>query len=668
MQKSWNMLYNLYLSDTVERIPAYCFNGATLNQEELAIHAKTIGVRAFSGSNISIGTLTISGDVETFESVLSGSLTYFRQFANNTIGTLKYYPVNATTGTVCYKGIFDEAKIGALEIDEAVEVVPNYLLYNAIMELEDYTLEVPVIGYYSFSSKKIKFQKLTVAEGVTTFLANSSNYNRAFDNCTIEQLDYMATEARMEKLTSYPYGPFAYNTVIHGLNIGDNVKVIPYGCFWDADLNVEELTINNAAIGYAAFYGDDVKIGTLNLGKNVTYDGVLSNQLNTFAWANIGTVNYNSNAINPEWSTASSSCGMFAYTTISELNIGEDVETIPAFMFRNAKMKLESLAIPCAWSYYAFYSSDIVIGTLTLNGDVEEINHLSNQNLGFGMNEIDTLVYEIPAATFNTTKTNAYGAFYNAEITNFILGEQVEYMDYRMLRGNTITNCYVYPVRSSEEYLAQALTAGYLPTCTNLHIHYNSDFKPMFSNAVTEYHWLCVDYFDTTYGDKVMDEETGEYVVEIFKTCSVCGYEETDTEELDNSYDVYLSIPVEIPLTFDKEQKCYRGSELVYAYGTLGNAYEGVQLVVDRNSDTFGKALMGENIYDISSYLSVGFIGGESAVFDTTQLLENTGYVTAGELDALHQEQMKVSVDALAFIESGAGEYQISIPLRFELN
>ncbi len=657
----------LYLADAVERIPAYCFNGATLNQEELAIHAKTIGVRAFSSSNISIGTLTISGDVETFESVLSGNLTYFRQFANNTIGTLKYYPVNATTGTVCYKGIFDEAKIGALELDEAVEVVPNYLLYNAIMELEDYTLEVPVIGYYSFSSKKIKFQKLTVAEGVTTFLANSSNYNRAFDNCTIEQLDYMATEARMEKLTSYPYGPFAYNTVIHGLTIGDNVKVIPYGCFWDADLNVEELTINNAAIGYAAFYGDDVKIGTLNLGKNVTYDGVLSNQLNTFAWANIGTVNYNSNAINPEWSTASSSCGMFAYTTISELNIGEDVETIPAFMFRNAKMKLESLTIPCAWSYYAFYSSDIVIGTLTLNGDVEEINHLSNQNLGFGMNEIDTLVYEIPAATFNTTKTNAYGAFYNAEITNLILGEQVEYMDYRMLRGNTITNCYVYPVRASEDFLAQALTAGYLPTCTNLHIHYNSDFKPMFSNAVTEYHWLCVDYFDTTYGDKVMDEETGEYVVEIFKTCSICGYEETDTEELDNSYDVYLSIPVEIPLTFDKEQKCYRGSELVYAYGTLGNAYEGVQLVVDRNSDTFGKALMGENIYDISSYLSVGFIGGESAVFDTTQLSENAGYVTAGELDALHQEQMKVSVDALAFIESGAGEYQISIPLRFEL-
>ena len=657
----------LYLSDAVERIPAYCFIGATLNQEELAIHAKTIGVRAFSGSNISIGTLTIGTEVETFESVLDGSLTYFRQFAYNSIGTLKYLPVNATTGTDCYKGIFDETKIGALELDEAVEVVPNFLLYNAIMELEEYTLEVPVIGYYSFSSKNIKFHKLTVAEGVTTFLANSSNYSRAFDNCTIEQLDYMATEARMEKLTSYPYGPFAYNTVNHGLTIGDNVKVIPYGCFWDADLNVEELTINNAAIGYAAFYGDDVKIGTLNIGKNVTYDGVLSNQLNTFQWATIGTLNYNSNAVDPEWSTASSSWGMFAYTTISELNIGEDVEAIPAFMFRNAKMKLESLTIPCAWSYYSFYGSDIIIGTLTLNGDVEEINHLNNQNLGFGMNEIETLVYEIPAATFNTTKANAYGAFYNAKITNFILGEQVEYIDYRMLRGNTITNCYVYPVRASEDYLAQAMTAGYLPTCTNLHIHYNSDFKPMFSNAVTEYHWLCVDYFDTTYGEKMFDEETGEYVVEIFKTCSVCGYEETGTEELDNSYDVYLSIPVEIPLAFDAETKSYTGSEQIYAYGTLGNAYEGIQLVVDREADTYGKAVMGENSYDISSYLTVGFGENKIAEFSVGQLSENASHVANGTLDSVYQEQMNVSVDALAFIESGVGEYQISIPLRFEL-
>lgn len=657
----------LYLSDKVDRYPAYCFLDAYLEQEELAIHAKTIGTRAFSSANISIGRLTIGTEVEIFESVLSDNLTYYRQFGSCDIGTVNYLPANATTGTVCYKGVFDAATIGNLEIDEAVEVIPNYLFYNAAMELDDFTLNVPTIGYFSFSGKGILFHKLTIGEDVSVFLANSSNYSRAFDYTTIEQLNYYASEAKMETLNSSVYGPFSYDTAIKGLVIGDNVKEIPYGCFRDANMDIEELTIENAAIGYMAFYGHDVNIGTLNIGKNATYLGVISYQLKNFQYANIGTLNYNSNAVDPEWCTTTGGWGMFIYSNIGQLNIGEDVETIPAFWFRNAVMNLESLTLSCGWSYYAFYSTDITIGTLTLNGDMAEIKHVSNNNVAFGNNTIDTVVYDIPAAVFNPTKANAYGVFYNANITNFILGENVEYIDSRLLRGNTVTNCYVYPVKASESFLAQTLTAGYLPACTNLHIHYNSDFKAYFSNAVTEYHWLCVDYFDTTYGDKVIDEETGEYVVEIFKTCSVCGYEETDKEQLDNSYDIYLSIPVEIPLTFDGETKSYTGSEQIYAYGTLGNAYEGIQLVVDRDSDTFGKAVMGENAYDISSYLSVGFDSGETASFTAEQLLGNAGYVETGVLEALYQEQMSVSVDALAFIESGVGEYQIPIPLRFEL-
>ena len=655
----------LYIADGVERIPAYCFKDCYLEQEELYVKAKRLGTRAFASKNISIGTLTIGTEVETFESVVNGSLTYYRQFAECNVGTLVYLPVNLVTGTVCYKGIFSQTVIGDLVIDEAVEAIPNYLLYGAVMELEDFTLNVPVVGYYSFSGDDILFHKLTVGEDVKTFVANSSNYNRAFDESTIMQLDYMAPDAKMETLSKLAYGPFSYNTVIRGLTIGDNVTSIPYGCFRDADLNVEELTIENAAIGYGAFYGHDVIIGTLNIGKNVTYNGILSNQMNCFQWATIGTLNYNSSAVEPEWSTNTSSWGMFAYAKISELNIGEDVECIPAFWFRNGEMALESLTIPCAWSYYSFYSSDITIGTLTLNGNVTEISQISNYNLAFHGNIIDTVVYDIPAAVFPATKANAYGPFYNATITNFILSDRVEYIDYRLLRGNTINNCYVYPVRASEAYLAQALTAGYLPTCTNLHIHYNSDFKPFFSNAVTEYHWLCVDYFDTTYGDKVFDEETGEYVIEIFKTCSVCGYEEQETEQLDSSYDVYLSIPVEIPLTFDKEAKAYTGSEQVYAYGTLGNAYEGLKLVVDRDSETYGMAVMGEKSYPISSYLSVGFRNGEAAVFSLEQLEANAACVQAGEVVA-YQDEMQVEVDALAFIEGGAGYYQISIPIRME--
>jgi hypothetical protein len=149
--------------------------------------------------------------------------------------------------------------------------------------------------------------------------------------------------------------------------------------------------------------------------------------------------------------------------------------------------------------------------------------------------------------------------------------------------------------------------------------------------------------------------------------CSVCGYEEQSIEELDNSYDVYLSIPIEIPLNFDSETKSYTGNEQIYAYGTLGNAYEGIQLVIDKEADTYGKAIMEGNGYDISSYLSVGFVNGDTATFSSNQLAENADYVTNGAFDALYQEQMNVSVNVAAFIESGAGEYQISIPLKFEL-
>ena len=306
------------------------------------------------------------------------------------------------------------------------------------------------------------------------------------------------------------------------------------------------------------------------------------------------------------------------------------------------------------------------MGTLILNGDFEALNYRGNVNYGFENITAETVIYDIPAAEITSTDAKTYGPFYGADITNFVLGEHVEFIHSQLLRGNEFTNCYVYPVDAGEGYLEQTFTKAYLPTTEHLYVHYYSDFRAYFDNQVTEYHWLCVDYFDTTYGDKVFDEETEEYEVEIFKTCSVCGYEEQGTEELDNSYDVYLSIPVDIPLTFDAEEEAYTGSEQVYAYGTLGNAYEGLQIVVDRDSESYGKAVMGESSYLISSYLSVGFHDGEAAVFSLEQLEANAACVQAGA-PVVYQDEMQVQVDALAFIEGGAGYYQISIPIRMEL-
>lgn len=656
----------LEIHEDVAEIPNYLFYQSLMELEKLNLNVPVIGRYAFSGSGIKIQELTIGTEVETFVNETSGYFTSMGQFMDCTIGRLVYLPVHAETGDDCDDGVFEAAVIGALEIHDAVEAIPNYLFYQAIMELEELTLNVPVIGYYAFAGSKIKFQELTIGESVTAFPANDSNYSRAFDSNTIGMLYYNATEAKTEKLASSMYGAFAL-AKISGLSVGENVKLIPNGCFRNAYMDIEELTLDNLDIGYAAFYSSNIKIGTLNIGKGVNYTGVVSNRLNTFQNATIGTLNYNSNSVEPEWSTSTTSYGMFSLSTIGQLNIGEDVETIPASWFRSAALTQDELTLSCGWSYDSFCSDKISIGTLTLTGDMAEITHVNNNNMAFAGNKINTVIYDIPSAVFASSKSSAYGPFFNADITNFVLSERVEYIDYRLLRDNQIENCYVYAVNASESYKGQTLGAEYLPVCTNLHIHYNSAFKEFFSKEVTEYHWLCVDYFDTSYGEKFYDEETGTYSVEVFKTCSVCGYEENDVEELDSSYDIYISIPIEVPLAFDSEKKAYAGSGEVYAYGTLGNAYQGVRLVIDKNAESYGKAAMGEDTYDISSYLSVGFGDSEETVFETGVLNDNASCIADGQSDSIVKSQMEVSVSGIAFLESGAGDYKISIPLRFEL-
>lgn len=656
----------LEIDDAVEVIPNYLFYGVIMELEKLTIDVPVIGYYAFSSSGIKFQELTIGTEVKTFKNKSSTYFTAFGQFMDCTIGRLVYLPVVAETGSTCDDGIFESAVIGALEISDAVEEIPNYLFYQAVMELDELTIDVPAIGYYAFAGSNIKFQKLTLGENIATFLANGNSSSRAFDSNTIGMLYYNSKEAMHEKLASGTYGAFSY-AKINGLTIGEHVKLIPHGCFRNAYIDIAELTLDNLAIGYAAFYSSNIKIGTLNIGNGVNYTGVVSNNLNTFRNAIIGILNYNSSSVDPKWSTSTSSYGMFGFSNIGQLNIGEYVETIPASWFRSATLTQEELTLSCGWSNHAFYSENISIGILTLSGDIEEITHVNNNNMAFAGNTINTVIYDIPSAVFSAPKSSGYGPFFNADITNFVFSERVKYIDYRLLRDNRVENCYVYAVNASESYKGQTFADAYLPICTNLYIHYNSDFKSFFSKEVTEYHWLCVDYFDTSYGEKFFDEETGTYSVELFKTCSVCGYEEIETEELDNSYDIYLSIPVEILLMFDSEKKSYVGTGEVYAYGTLGNAYEGVRLVVDKETENFGKAVMQQNIYDISGYLSIGFGDSEETVFKTDVLSDNASLVAGGQTDSIVKTQMDISVGGSAFLESGAGDYKISIPLRFEL-
>lgn len=98
----------------------------------------------------------------------------------------------------------------------------------------------------------------------------------------------------------------------------------------------------------------------------------------------------------------------------------------------------------------------------------------------------------------------------------------------------------------------------------------------------------------------------------------------------------------------------------------MGNAYEGIRLVVDKNAESYGKAAMGENTYDISGYLSAGFDASDEVIYETGVLSDNASFVSTGQMDSIVKSQMEISVDRTAFLESGAGDYKIFIPLRFE--
>ena len=54
-------------------------------------------------------------------------------------------------------------------------------------------------------------------------------------------------------------------------------------------------------------------------------------------------------------------------------------------------------------------------------------------------------------------------------------------------------------------------------------------------------------------------------------------------------------------------------------------------------------------------------------MFATDVLSDNASFVAAGQPDSIVKSQMEISVSGIAFLESGEGDYKISIPLRFEV-
>lgn len=657
----------LILGSQVESLPDYLFSDVILTQDALEIHVKSLGVGVFKSNSLEINHLVIGEEVETFLVGLDGSTYFYNQFSGATIKELTYAAVNATTGTNCYQGPFFDTKIEALHIDGKVQTLPAFLFYQSKLSLEEFTLNTPQIGYRCFSGSSVNFEHLTVGENVTLFQVNANGQNMAFAECVIDKLTYNATAAQMESLVSNTYGPFGYFCVIRELEIGDAVTTIPYGCFRNSNVHASELTINQASIGYGAFMGSDIHIEELYLGENVSYLGLIDNRMNCFNSAVIDKLTFNVTAISPTWSSSTSAYGMFLGTHMGELTFGDAVERIPAFMFRGVYLEQETLTISCSWSYYCFNSTDVRITNLILNGDVATINALSYKNNAFTGNVIENVLYDIPYATFDSDNYSTYGPFSSATITNFTIGEHVIYLDNFLLRGLSVTNFYVHPVKASEAHLKQTFAKSYMPKCQTLYVHYNSDFKAYFQSGAIENSWMCLDHFDITAGEKYYDEVSESYIRELSKECRICGYKTEEKEILDPTYNVYLSIPLEIPLTFQSDEKSYEGTGRIYAYGSLGNAYEGIAVEIAKDSPEYGVAKKEAVAFSIQNSFHPSFEGSTSEKAFTAKELSDNDISRENGQDSFADTEIRVSVDAVGFITGGAGEYTIGVPLRIRL-
>ena len=679
----------LEIGGSVTAVPEYFLYNSFLTMDALEIHVPKIGAYAFAGSGISIGTLTIGREVAAFSEDYFSSVSshYWNQFMEGRFGRVVYAADCAesendavaygTFSTYIY-GPFQKSEIGTLAIADNVERIPDYLFYNANMALDDLAVNVPVIGAQAFQGAGIAIKTLTIGERVEHLAAakygsSSYRYWEQFRDADIGTVNYNAVSAVLDgsgTCASYYYSPF-YKTGIDTLNLGDGVDAIPAFLFYEAILEQEELAIHAREVGSSAFYSSGISIGALTIGEEVEELSFVRSgsyyYFRQFGSMGIGTLIYE-----PKHAVTGASCsaGPFHNASVGSVSFGNGVVVIPNYLFYNAKIAFGDFTVNIpAVGCYSFSGPDISFGNLTVGENVSSfLVNASNYSRAFYNSAVEgSLNYDAVDARLDTSASNAYGPFYDTAAGSLSVGENVRYLDRRLFRGNSFERCTVYAVAASEEHLGQTLTASYLPESKSLDIHHNSGFADYFTAKAEEIDWMCRDFFTVTYGDKVFDGESGEYMVEVMRECSVCGYTEGGIEDLDDSYEVCLSIPVEVPLFFSGSGKSYEGSARVYAYGRLGNAYEGVWLSVDSAAENFGLAETGGEKVDVSPYLTAGFSSGSEAVFTPAQVLGNGEAFSNGDTGKLYTDSLAVSVKGIAFLRSGAGDYAIPIPLRVEI-
>ncbi len=464
------VVYHYYAYDdgTAEIYELENYRESTWDYRALNIPAQV------GGYTVTRLTFTISQAVTKLPSVtIPETVTYMAGslFRGISMTELHYNAEAAETGADGEgSGAFSLAYIGELHIGENVKVIPDYCFANAKITMDELTLNVESIGDKAFYYNKT-ITTLTIGEDVRAI------GDEAFSRNQIENINYFAVNAMdSAKYGQIVYGPFGYVSVSN-ITIGDKVAMIPEHLFCSIDYTADALVFPECltTVGAMAFYGDDIAIGELTIGENVTSLGT-----EAFARGKIGVLNYDAVDARQDGVTETNRYrAAFEGVDIGELRIGEKVKTLPDSFLCGTSLVQDTLRLPdsitCIGSHVLSYGAGkIKIGTLEVGENVAHIGRAAFAGSKFDRVVVRTVTADVPPRSD---------------------------MDIE------------------------------LPKCSEIEIHGKSPYYDFFTTRTDKGHitLLCED-FTTTRGEEYYDAEKQSFVTPITDACTVCGYETTRNE------------------------------------------------------------------------------------------------------------------------------------------
>ena len=310
------------------------------------------------------------------------------------------------------------------------------------------------------------------------------------------------------------------------------MEKIPDYLFSGANVTIDTLELNVKEIGKYAFYDDPV-ITNLIIGVGVEEIGT-----GAFAGGSFEKVVYEAVRANVGGQDSISAAdGPFYSSTVSDLQIGNQTETIPRCLFAGSNLSVAELSFPeCltvigASAFHELTSRKINIGTLAIGQNITDIgmgafygctigalNYNAANAVGSGAAsagdtpfwaaDMGTLaigenVTQLPSylfCGFNLTQDELIlpdglkriGAYAissrslsprSVSIGTITIGESLEYIDKLAFCYLTFENAIVHAVEGDEAYKQLTFTSNGLPNCTNVQIHKGSDFYEFLRNV-----------------------------------------------------------------------------------------------------------------------------------------------------------------------------------------